>query len=167
MLVPMQRNGPQSAMQFDDVFRRRLSKAAAELSAWARDAAGATDVAIVNTARYFKIDSRPKTPGAAAFELLIRADQFYDIAIAGEVYEDRAIDDAELFLPLVVAISEGHLSRRVTSSALTGTLQAIETIVDLDSRPQWSAKHVLVSGLALAPDDATEIETRRFLPYRR
>lgn len=163
----MQSNGPLPVKQSDDVFRRRISKTAADLSAWARSAADATDVEIANTASYYKISSRPKTPGAAAFELLIRADQFYDVAIAGEVYEDCAIEDEDLFLALVIAISEGHVGRRVTSSALTGTLQAIETIVDLGSRAQWSGKHVLVEGRALAPDDATEIETRRFLPYRR
>ncbi len=59
----------------------------------------------------------PAVSAACPFELMLRADQHFDIVVAGEMFEDQSVASLELFLPLVDAIAAGRVIQRHTESS--------------------------------------------------
>lgn len=152
-------------MLSDDVYRARLDATIASLRYWvptiadtaaAREAAGES---------YWKLAVTPHVAGACPFELMLRADQHYDLVLDGERFEDRPIDSVELFVPLVTAITDGHVIKRRTTTAESGRLLSIDMIVDMGAGQSWRAGRTL--GPVTAPAPEPLITDRRYLPYRR
>jgi hypothetical protein len=154
-------------MQPDDVFHRHIAEATADLAQWGKEMAPFAEIVVTGKPAYWAMTVKPRITGACPFELLLRSDQFYDIVIAREVYEDRPIEDAGIFPILVRSIACGDVERRLVSSCLTGMLQSIETLVVLGDGLQWSANRDIIKPAARAPEDLTEIKTLRFVPYCR
>lgn len=153
-------------MLSDDVYRSQLSRTFADL---VRETATLTDVAEVThaqTGEYVRLSLLPYAHGACPVEVMLRADQFYDIAIGSEFYEDCRIEALGTFLPLIDAITHGHVVQRRYLSAVTDAELALETLVVLPDGQTWRKGHAFPG----SPDPASErvvCEDRRFVPYRR
>ena len=157
----------QSGLRSDDVFRGELAKAAAGLTAWAKAHEDCAASDIRNAPGYWKMAVAPRVTGACPFEVLLRSDQRYDLAIGGEFYEDLEIGSFALFQNVVEAIAHGNVTRILTTSALTGALQSLETRVALPDGTIWSGARSHVENSRRCPPESELNEVRRFLPYRR
>lgn len=153
-------------MVADDVFRSRLQATIAALRYWVPTIADAAHIEQTEGHDSWKLSVTPAVPAACPFELMLRADQHFDIVIAGEMFEDRSIPSLDLFVPLVTAIADGHVIQRWSESPATGARLAVETRVTLDDGSLWSERRVLPGGAVIAPADIA-IRDRHFLPYRR
>ena len=154
-------------MSPDDAYLARLQAEIASLRYWVPTIADAAHVEDFDSPDYWKLAVIPHVAAACPFELLLRADQRYDVVIAGEAYEDLKIESLDLFVPLVEAIALGHVVQRDLASAATGQSHAIETVVTLAKGAPWRQRRVLA---ALPPDTGTDdiiVTERHFLPYRR
>lgn len=153
-------------MVADDVFRSRLQATIAALRYWVPTIADAAHVEQTESRDFWKIAVTPSTAGACPFELVLRADQHYDISIAGETFEDRPITSLDLFLPLVTAITAGRVVQRYTVSAATKAALSVETRVALEDGAIWSERRAMPGGLLIPAGDTT-IRDRHFLPCKR
>jgi hypothetical protein len=151
----------------DDVYRNELASIITELEGWASTHGDCADIAVAMTPAYWKLSAVPKMAGACPFELLLRADQKFDLQIAGEVYEDKPVDRFAFFPMLVRAIDAGAVDRISICSALTGALEAIETRVTLEDGWAWIGERRITPRTTRKADGATEQRCHRFLPYRR
>jgi len=153
-------------MLADEKFRTRLNATIMTLRAFAE---GLSDVArfeLTESVVAWRLSMAPNAPSACPFELVLRSDQQYDIAIATEVFEDRRIEDVEIFPRLAEAIADGRVMIRRFASAATGIDHSREVVVTLADGRQWSATNYN-SGL-LGRDDFDLVEAvRHFVPYRR
>ncbi|MEQ1672205.1 MAG: hypothetical protein ABL893_15225 [Hyphomicrobium sp.] len=151
----------------DDVYRNKLATVIDVLEAWARDTRDAAAIETSVTSAYWKMQVKPGTPGACPFELLLRADQRFNVRIGDEVYENKPVDQFEFFPMLVRAIERGNVERVAISSALTGALDAIETRVTLEDGWAWIGER-RVGPRGLNRHDGAQVQrVKRFLPYRR
>ncbi len=151
----------------DDVFRSRLQTTITALLYWAPSIADAARVQEHETADYFKIAVTPFVAAGCPFELILYASQKYDLAIAGETYEDRPMPSLELFLPFVEAIADGNVVHRQWVSRLTGLERSTETLVTLADGYLWREMGGHMGETPSLDDDGTELRERQFLPYRR
>lgn len=148
-----------------DVFRARLEATIASLRYWVPTIADTATASETAGEGYWRIAVAPHVAQACPFALMLRADQMYDLVIAGETFEDRPISALDMFVPLATAIAEGRVVRRQTYAAASGRLIAEETIVDLGNggilrevRPQPGPN----------PGECeVVVRDRHFLPYRR
>lgn len=151
----------------DDLFRTRLQATITALRYWAPSIADAAHVDQAETGDFWKIAVKPTITSACPFELILHADQRYDLAIADETYENRPIETFELFLPCAEAIAEGSVVQRHWVSRLTGLERSVETLVTLANGGIWREARGAINGMPSLEDDGTELRERRFLPYRR
>ncbi len=154
-------------MLSDDVYRSQLTTAFAALKRLAGELSDAAQAETAETRDFVRLALLPKAAGACAVEIMLRADQLYDIAIGNEFYEDCKVERFDLFQPLVTAITRGDVIQRHHISAATGTERSIETIVTLPGGEIWRKGHVHGSVAPAIPDAATLLKDRTFLPYRR
>jgi hypothetical protein len=154
------------AMLSDDVYRSQLSRTFTDLVACASALADVAEVSHAQTAEYVRLSLLPYARGACAVEIMLRADQLYDISIGTEFYEDCRIQRLDVFVPLITAIVEGHVIQRRHLSAVTGTERGIETQVTLANGETWRKGHDYSVARGLA-DDHTVLDDRSFVPYRR
>jgi hypothetical protein len=151
----------------DDLFRTRLQATITALRYWAPSIADAAHLDQAETSDYWKIAVKPNVASACPFELILHADQRYDLAVAGESYESRPIESFELFLPFVQAIADGSVVQRHWLSRLTGLERSVETLVTLANGGIWREVRGGANPMPSLDDDGTELRERRFLPYRR
>lgn len=152
----------------DDVFRSRLQSTITALRYWAPSIVDAARVEETETSDFWRMLVSPTVASACPFELILHADQSYDVAIADETYEARPIESFDWFIPFASAVAEGHVVQRRWISRLTGLERSVETLVVLPNGGLWR------EGRGAEPyqtppleDDGTEVRERRFLPYRR
>jgi len=153
----------------DDVFRSRLQSTITALRYWAPSVADAARIDETETSDFWRIDVSPVVASACPFELILHADQHYDLSIAGETYESRPIDTFEWIVPLANAVADGSIVQRRWISRLTGLERAVETVIMLPDGGIWQESRGAPSYFR-APtldDDGTELREKRFLPYRR
>ena len=148
----------------DDVFRTRFDRTIADLRQWSGALTDCARVEAEDAARYWRLAVRPLAAGACPVELILHHRQRCDLAIGDESYEDRAVDEFDLLLPLVEAIAAGRVLTRLKTSANTGAALAIETHVKLAGGDVWRADRRLRPNTIPGP---TILEDRWFLPYRR
>jgi hypothetical protein len=148
----------------DDVYRAKLTKTFHDLKRFAATLTGVAHVDLQETPDFVKLSALPLAAGACPVEMMLRADQLYDIAIGTEFYEDCPIDDLGLFELLLAAVVRGDVVQRHTVSVATETHHAIETIVHMVGRAAWRRGHVL--GVCPPTGDVIARD-RRFLPYLR
>jgi hypothetical protein len=150
----------------DDVFRSRLEATVAALRYWVPTVSDAAAVTETAGEGYWKLAVRPFVATACPFDLMLRADQHYDITIAGEAFEDQPIESLEAFVPLITAIADGRVVQRLRIAEASGRPLSIETIVKLPDGRLWSASRSLASATS-AREPETLLKDRHFLPYRR
>lgn len=107
----------------------------------------------------FLLSIEPKVAAACPVAIAIRDNGRFDIAIAGETYEDRILSTLDQIVLLLERIADGHVIQRRWISLATGVPQSVETIVALGSGDVWREGR--------APDGGAERHDRHFLPYRR
>jgi hypothetical protein len=151
----------------DDLFHARFQATITALRYWAPSIADAAHFDQAETSDYWKMGVKPKVASACPFELVLHADQRYDLAVAGESYESRPIESFELFLPFVQAITDGRVVQRHWVSRLTGLERSVETLVTLPNGGIWREVRGAANGMPSLEDDGTELRERCFLPYRR
>jgi hypothetical protein len=154
-------------MLSDDVYRTRLAATYAMLKA---AAAPFADIALIDSAAtpdFARLSLIPNAAGACAVEIMLRADQLYDISLATEFYEDCPVTTFDLFEPLILAVTRGDVLQRRHLSAATGAERGIETIVSLPGGVVWTKGHVHSDVAAAIADERTLFQDRRFVPYRR
>jgi hypothetical protein len=151
----------------DDVFRSRLQSTITALRYWAPSVADAARLEEAETSDYWKIIVTPAVATACPFELILHADQRYDLAIADEIYEGRPIESFDWFVPFAGAVSEGNVVQRHWLSRLTGLERSVETLVTLPGGGIWREGRGETPLMPTLDDDGTELRERRFLPYRR
>ncbi|MFA5899897.1 MAG: hypothetical protein WC829_12390 [Hyphomicrobium sp.] len=152
----------------DDVFHSRLQSTITALRYWAPSIADAARVQETETGDYWRMLVTPKVASGCPFELILHADQHYDLAIAEQTYERRPIETFDWFIPLAMAVADGNVTQRRWISRLTGLERSVETLVVLPNGGLW--REGRSEGPYTAPsldDDGTEVRERRFLPYRR
>lgn len=154
-------------MLSDDVYRAQLEATIAALRYWVPQIADVARIEETDAPEYWKLTVTPHVANACPFELMLRADQKHDLMIASEAFEDRDTKDLNLFLPLVEAIASGNVVQRLTSSQMTGVLQAIETLVLMPKARTWRETRTIDGGMPLPEGDAGEIQIKHFLAYRR
>ncbi|HPG89175.1 MAG TPA: hypothetical protein PLD46_05945 [Hyphomicrobium sp.] len=151
----------------DDVYRKQLSDVISELQIWAGALSDCAACDIDLTPAFWKLTVAPTAHGACPFELMLRADQRFNVQIGGEVYEDKPVDAFAFFPMLARAIAAGRVERNTISSALTGAVEAIETRVILEDGWAWIGERRMTARSGRRSDAAQELRTHRFLPYRR
>jgi hypothetical protein len=151
----------------DDVFRERLEQTLLDLEKWAQETRDCADIEIIASDRYWRMDVRPSFSGACPFELLINANQTFDLSLDGEVYENRPIENFDLFLNLANSIKTGRVERIETRNALTGILIAIAMRVELAEGFDWiGSRTVLKRARHLLEQDEVR-DASRYLAYTR
>lgn len=149
----------------EDVFRAQLDRTIAALRRWRDAHADCVRAEEEETANYWRLAVRPLLAGACPIEMVLHHRQSCDLAIAGETYEDRPVDEIERLPPLAEAISAGRVLTRLQKSANTGACLAIATHIRPPDGLVWQAERWL------RPDMPTPHamirEDRWYLPYRR
>ncbi len=155
------------ALKPDDVFRAELALTTDHLKMWANSLHACATVELRNAPGFWSLEVAPLAQGACPFELMLRADQRYDLAIAGEYYEDRPITDISIFAGLAKSIASGHVSRVSIRSALTGALQSLETRISLSDGTYWFGARSVMPAAHACPPEFEIKEFKRYLPFRR
>jgi len=151
----------------DDVFRSRLQATITALRYWAPSIADTARLDEQETADFWCLKVSPRVPSACPFEMILYTDQRYDIAVAGESYDNRPIESFEWFVPFAEAVAEGNIVQRRWISRFTGLERAIETVVTLPNGGIWREANDSRPITPTLADDGAELRERRFLPYRR
>jgi hypothetical protein len=107
----------------------------------------------------FLLSIEPMVAGACPVAIAIRENGRFDLAVAGETYEDRVLASLDHIVVLLERITEGRVVQRRWTSAATGAPLAVETLVTLGAEDVW--RDGTVAG------DGSERCDRHFLPYRR
>lgn len=154
-------------MLSDDVYRSQLTAAFAGLKRLSTQMSDVAHIDSAETRDFVRLSLIPHASGACPVEIMLRADQFYDIAIGNEFYEDCKIERFDVFEPLIKAITRGDVIQRRHISAATGTERAIETLVTLPGGTVWRKGHVHQGVANAIAQEATVSQDKRFLPYRR
>ncbi len=151
----------------DDVYRSKLSATVASIRRAVDCLNGSADVALHVEAAKLRLALSPHVKGACPLEVLVRADQHYDIEVGSEFYEDCEIGSFDDFPALIGAVARGDVVTRHYFSAATGSLAAVATVVSLGGGREWRREHgVFPPGRSFDPD-TTLVKDRTFLPYQR
>ncbi len=153
-------------MLSDDHYRAKLQQTTAAIKAWTGFVADVADVEEGEHGEAWRLALVPHAAHACPVEILLREDRRFDLALAGEIYEDCELGSLDDLLPLIEAVVEGRVIRRVTRSAATGLLREVSTIVAMaDGTVIELGRNGVVTD---AEHDASgEVRDRHFLPYRR
>ncbi|MEQ1614882.1 MAG: hypothetical protein ABL904_19210 [Hyphomicrobiaceae bacterium] len=153
-------------MLSDDAYKTRYRATVASLEAWLD---GLRRVADVETARdevSWRVSVRPNVPEACPFELVLRADQHFDLSIGPETYEDQAIDTLDLFQPLLVAVTRGEVKTSCWLSAGTRTLVMVATRILPTGGKRWLRSRT-IGAIGRASDTHLIRQDRHYVPYAR
>jgi hypothetical protein len=151
----------------DDIFRSRLQSTITALRYWAPSIADAARLEETENGDYWRIIVAPKVASACPFELILHADQRYDLSVADESYEGRPLEVFDWCIPFANAVADGNVVQRHWISRLTGLERLVETVVMLPSGAIWREGNGTSYQMPTLDDDGTELRERRFLPYRR
>lgn len=165
MLAPESAGSEGLPMLSDDVFRARLEATIASLRYWVPTISDTAAVHETAGDSYWKLAVMPHVAGACPFELMLRADQHYDLVLDGERFEDRPIESVEMFVPLVTAITDGRVIKRSANAAESARLLTVDMIVDLGDGKSWRAGRTIAAAASRFAEPL--ITDRRYLPYRR
>ena len=151
-----------SAMLPDDVFRHRLEQTLVEIEASAARLRECAAVSVTAKPNYWRAIVMPNLAAACPFDLMICADQTFNLKLANEAYTRLPVDRFELFPHLVRAIEAGQVEKISKYSTMTDALVAVAMRVALAPGWDW------IEERRLSPaSTAEEWRTHRYLPYRR
>ena len=154
-------------MLADDVYRTKLQTTTAGLKQIIASLSDVAEIVVAQSPEHARFSLIPHAIGACPVEILLRADQYYDIALASEFYEDCRIENLGLFEQLIQAVANGDVIQRHYISAATGAERAVESIVTLPGGTVWHKGHVHSRLSGALADGRAVYNDRRFLPYRR
>jgi len=148
-------------MYSDDVYRARVRATIADLEEALASLSTVAALDIDLSGQGARVMLTPHAIGACPVELMLRADQHYDIALGSAIYEDCPIERLEFFKPLILAIAEGRVVQRHHISAHTGVQSGFETIVSMPFGSEWRKGQ--------GPGSMADVYARdqHYLPYRR
>ena len=121
--------GPVTGMS-DDVYRTSLAPAMAKVRARAESFSDVAEIGYWEAPEFVRVCVLPQAHGACPFDLMVRANQKYDVQIGEEFYEDCPVTHLSLFDDLLAALAEGRLVQRRHVSVATGCAWAIEDTGD-------------------------------------
>jgi hypothetical protein len=157
-------------MQSDDAYRAKLQGAIADIKAWAQTVTAVANITEEDDSFSWRLVVEPHAHGACPVELMMRVisdEALYDIRIADEGYEDRAIDDLKVFVPILEAVAAGHVIQRLWKSGITDTPLALATVVGMPGSELWRTERSLsdLSDAAGHFKADAHYADHRFLPY--
>ena len=153
-------------MLSDDTYRAKLQQTIASVRAWSGFVADVARLDITDQGTAWRLALTPRAARACPVEFVLRSDQKYDLIVGGQTFEDRKLASLDLVLQLLQAVADGRVVTRRLSSAATGLLHGVETVVTLADGTQFKDESRNPAAQAL---NGVEIETREitYLPYRR
>jgi hypothetical protein len=160
-------------MLSDDTYRARLQQTIASIKAWTGFVADVARVEEGEIPGAWRLALTPRSARACSVEIVLRHDQQCDMRIATETYEDLALTSRDpattldVMLPLLEAIANGNVLTRRISSAATGLLCSVASIVTLRDGTVIEHVHVAPGPDPAAISGAVEIRDTHYLPYRR
>ncbi|WP_072395076.1 hypothetical protein [Hyphomicrobium sp. CS1GBMeth3] len=101
----------------------------------------------------------PHIATACPVAIALKQNGRFDISVAGETYEDCALQSLDQLVRLLERIVEGDVIQRRWVSTATGVAADVETLVRLDEGVVWRS--------GSQPGGSAESRDRHFLPYRR
>ena len=152
-------------MSDDDL--SRLQVVIASLRYWVPSIKDAARVVESEASGTWQIAVRPLFKEACPFVLKLSTGMSYAITLDGNAYPERPIESLDSLLPLVEAITDGHVVRRRWLSPNTGVAYQVETIVKLANGAIWRG---LLKDPNTGPGQDPEYgiqQDRHYLPYRR
>lgn len=152
-------------MRADDAFRNELREAIRGLEALAEEAAAVADVDLHQADDHVRLSLAPREPAACPVELIIHADQRFDLAVGGETYEGLAADGLHRLEVLLRAVMAGRIVTRHLSTRATDAPVAVETIIDTDAGP-WRQERLILPMARIATPDDCLVRDRHFAPYK-
>jgi hypothetical protein len=154
-------------MTITDSYRRKLHETIAALRYWAPQLRPGAAVEDEESPSHWRLSATPHVANACAFELVLHSQPRYDLMVGEESYEDCEVGSLELFLPLLIAISQGFIVQSTSVSRNTGVWRSIETFITLADGAIWRGER-LNDALAHRIDKgACYRKDRHFAPYLR
>jgi hypothetical protein len=153
-------------MLSDDVFKTRLRVAIGELEVWLATLAPLARVDLDQDEASWRATLVPNAPEACPFELVLRIDQQFDMAVGPETYEDQPIAELAAFQPLLQAIASGRVVTSAWTTAATGTRIRVRTEIAPIDRPLWARSRELLPAAALREPELIRHD-RHYAPYAR
>jgi hypothetical protein len=153
-------------MLSDDVFKTQLRATVTGLEVWLVTLRSFVAIDVTGDEATWRVSVVPQVPEACPFELVLRMDQHFDMAIGAEIYEDQPIETLAAFQPLLSAIADGRVVTRLLSTAATATVVRVETIVSPADGSVWTRARSVASVRAFASGDLVRHD-RHYAPYAR
>jgi hypothetical protein len=154
-------------MHAPDLFPPKLAAAIRQLAACASGLRPDALVDIEQVPGCWRLSITPKVSQACPLELLLLADQKFDLSVGGELYEDQPLTDLDLFPKLVVAVANGDVITRRWASPVTGLAHSVETIIGAEQVPLWRGEQINAFAADSLTREASLRRDRRYVPYHR
>lgn len=149
-----------------DVYRTQLDHTIAALKAWMGFITTVASVEISGDLEAWRLAIHPSMRQACPLELMLRGDQHYDLLIGPETYEDKPVINLDIFIPIIEAVTEGHVITRHWRSAGTTLERSVETIVGSPRAVIWRAERLTPLATLIDPEECVS-DDHYYLPYRR
>jgi hypothetical protein len=153
-------------MLSDDVYKTRFRATIASLESWLDSLGEVAAIEISNDEATWRVAVKPFAVEACPFELVLRIDQCFDLAVGAETFEDQPVQSLDLLQPLLNAVASGRVVTRTWSTAATGTTVRVETIVGMPDEAQWTRTRQMTRHNNVEPDNLIKID-RHYTPYAR
>lgn len=151
-------------MRPDDAFRIELEATVRAAEAWCQRHRDVAAIALEPAPAYWRLGARPHAPSACPVEVVLHADQSWDLAIGPEIYEGLTDQPLSRLLPLLEAVSAGRVVTRSVRSATTGLPLSVHTLIAIGDGEAWQRVRVLGEAPA---ETRTVNQDRRYVPYRQ
>jgi hypothetical protein len=157
----------------DDTYRASLQQTIAAIKAWTGFVADVARVEEGEIPGAWRLALTPHSARACPIEIVLRSDQRCDLRIGGETYEDLALTSQDrstsldMMLPLLEAVADGNVLTRYISSAGTGLLCSVASIVTFLDGRTIEHEHTPAHLNGAAVVGAIETRDVHYLPYRR
>jgi hypothetical protein len=152
----------------DDAFRAGLRSAIGQIKTSLARLASVASIDETETGSYWRIAVEPRAENACPFELIVHLDrQSFDIVIGPESYESCPVDDDALLPAMVEAIVVGDVTTRRWTSANTGALHSVDTIVPLPDGTDWQRSRLEGPAARAIPAASRICYDHRYAPYAR
>jgi hypothetical protein len=151
----------------DDAFRAQLRAVLSRIKTWAASMGDVARIEMSEADTYWRLRAEPAAEHACPLELIIHADQHFDLIVGPETYERRPIEDVQLFAQLVEAIGDGRVITRTLASRNTDAVRSVETLVALDGGAKWRGEHLNKPLASAIQAEDCEARERHYVPYRR
>ena len=165
-VIELVQSGHAPPLLSDDAYRAKLEQTIASLMAWTGFVADVARIEEAASGTGWRLALAPRSPQACPVEIVLRADQQYDVTIAGETYADHPVSSLDMFLPLVEAITDGRVVKRRVSSSVTGLARSVSTLVTLADGRVLENGRLGAAPNSLPADSQIEIRDTHYLPYR-